>query len=350
MNRLLIFLLLCFIAVCAGVYISLPQNEFSIGTFSASSFVEPEEKPTVVKNKIRFVGDIMLARNVENLMDAYGYNYPFSVLPKNPDTAYVVGNFEAAIPAVHTPTPSMQFSFSVDPQYLQGLNEYGFTHLGLANNHAYDFGVDDFTHTNMQIQQNGLVSFGDPGSLATSSVSVISLGTSTVAIVGVYAVQAAPAVADIAQVFKYASDISDYQIAYVHFGDEYKLVHNGTQEHLSHLFIDAGADAVIGHHPHVVQDIELYKNAPIFYSLGNFIFDQYFSEEVQTGLMTELSIEDKKLSFELLPVTSIGSRSTPRAMSQYEAQEMLKTLAKKSDTELSEMILSGVISIGLKAF
>jgi poly-gamma-glutamate synthesis protein (capsule biosynthesis protein) len=350
MNRLLIFLLLCFIAVCAGVYVSFPQNEFSIGTFSVTSPFVPAEEPPAVKNTIRFVGDIMLARNVENLMDAYGYFYPYSQLPKSPDDAYVVGNFEASIPAVHAPTPSMQFSFSVDPQYLQGLHEYGFTHLGLANNHAYDFGVDDFVHTTMQLEQHGLSPFGDPGSLATSSVSVISLGSSTVAVVGVYAVQAMPSVADIAQVFAYASDISDYQVAYVHFGDEYKLVHNGTQEHLAHLFVDAGADAVIGHHPHVVQDIELYKNAPIFYSLGNFIFDQYFSDEVQTGLMTELTIYDQKLNFTLIPMTSIGSRSTPREMSQFEAEQMLKTLAKKSDTELNEMILSGMISIRPQAF
>jgi poly-gamma-glutamate synthesis protein (capsule biosynthesis protein) len=350
MNRLLIFLLLCFIAVCAGVYISLPANEFSIGTFSVESpFAAVEEHPAI-KDRIRFVGDIMLARNVENLMDAYGYYYPFTTLPQNPATAYIVGNFEATIPVEHVPTQSMQFSFSVDPQYLRGLREYGFTHLGLANNHAYDFGVDDYKNATMHIGQNDLAWFGSPESLATSSVSVITLGTSTVAVVGVYAVDQAPAVADIAQVFKYASDISDLQVAYVHFGDEYKLVHNGTQEHLAHLFIDAGADAVIGHHPHVVQDIELYKNAPIFYSLGNFIFDQYFSEEVQTGLMLEMSVADQKLNFTLLPITSIGSRSVPRLMSAYEQDEMLKTLAKKSDTELNEMILSGVLSVALQAF
>lgn len=351
MNRLLIFLLLCFIALCAGLYISFPQNEFSIGSFSLISHVQSDDQKTVkAKEKIRFVGDIMFARNVEYLMDTYGYGYPFSGLDPNPDDAFLVGNFESSIPVMHVPTPSMHFSFASKPAYLQGLSEYGFTHLGLANNHAYDFGIEDYKNTVRTIEDAELSAFGDPGKLSSSSVSLIEAGSSTVALIGVYAVHTPPSNSDIIETLKYANMISDIQIAYVHFGDEYKPVHNGAQERLAHIFVDAGADAVIGHHPHVVQDIELYKNALIFYSLGNFIFDQYFSEEVQTGLMTELSVTPSKLSFSLYPVTSIGTRSVPRFMAQFETDAHLKDLAKKSDTELGEMILGGLIEIGRTQF
>lgn len=345
MKRILIFFILCAVAIAASVYLSFPHTEFSIGSFSRPLPIEEAYVKPVVKDKIRFVGDVMLARNVENMMDTFGYQYPFSQLSPNPDDAYLVGNFEGSIPLVHVPTPSMQFSFSIDPQYVKGLSEYGFTHIGFANNHAYDFGSDDFIQSTKVAELHDLIWFGSPGNLATSSIAVIDVGTSTVGIVGIYAVATPPTTAEIVQIFKHASEMSDYQIAYVHFGDEYVLKHSAAQERLAHLFIDAGADAVIGHHPHVVQDIQMYKNAPIFYSLGNFIFDQYFSEDVQVGLGLEVSLAEKNLRFELLPYTSIGSRSAPRAMGLYEERNFLEAIAKKSDTELGGMIREGFVEV-----
>jgi gamma-polyglutamate biosynthesis protein CapA len=346
MQRILIFLLICFIALCAGFYLTFPQAEFSIGDFSWSEPV-PEEEYVPEKDTIRFVGDVMLARNVENLMNAYGTSYPVAALPMHRDDAYLVGNFESAIPVEHIPTKSMTFTFSVKPDDLDALQEYGFTHFGLANNHAYDFGVDDFFNTQAKLQAAGFEIFGTPGSLsATTSITLLDVGSTTVALVGVYAVQAQPPLSEIASVFKHANTISDQQIAFVHWGDEYKSLHNASQERLAHAMVDAGADVVVGHHPHVIQDIELYKNAPIFYSLGNFIFDQYFSDEVQQGLVLDISYE-RKLSISLLPVTSIGSRSQPRLMSPYESDVLLSELSKVSDSELAEMIRKGLLELDI---
>ncbi len=106
-----------------------------------------------------------------------------------------------------------------------------------------------------------------------------------------------------------------------------------------------GAEAVIGHHPHVVQDIELYKGVPIFYSLGNFIFDQYYSTEVQEGLWVEMEVAaDNSVEYTLKGVTSIGSWSAPRFMSAYENDVFLQTLAKKSTKSIYEQIESGKIT------
>ncbi len=343
MQRLLFFFLICFIALCAGFYLSFPNPEFSIGTFALSLPV-PEEV-SVEKTRVRFVGDVMLARNVENLMDAYGASYPVRALPEHSESAYLVGNFESAIPVTHVPTESMTFSFSVDPVNLDGVKEYGFTHFGLANNHAYDFGGDDFAHTQEVLRGSSFDVFGDPGELSSStSMALIDVGDTTVAVVGIYAVNGAPPLADIVSVFKHANTIRDQQIAYVHWGEEYIGVHNAVQERLAHAFIDAGADAVVGHHPHVIQDVQLYKNAPIFYSLGNFIFDQYFSEEVQNGLMLEFIFEDK-FSIGITPVTSIGSRSMPRFASPSESDALLEELAVKSAPLLNDMIKKGSITL-----
>ena len=239
----------------------------------------------------------------------------------------------------------MQFSFSVDPKNLEGMSKYGFTHLGLANNHAYDFGVDDYDHGKKVLEDHGFTTFGDPGELATSAIAYMDLGTTTVAVVGVYAVDAAPPLAAVAAVFAEASRNSDLQIAFIHWGEEYTLVHNAFQEKVAQTLIDAGADTVIGHHPHVLQDIDVYKDVPIFYSLGNFVFDQYFSEDVQQGLMLETSFEPSTIRFELFPVTSIGTRSQTRLMAEYERELLLKALAKRSDQTLQSMIENGYIEV-----
>ncbi len=345
MTRVLIFLLLCFVAICAGIYISFPHREFAIGTFTFVLPAPQDEGSQTVHTSIRFVGDIMLARNVENLMDAYGSAYPYDGLPAHPQGQYLVGNFEGSIPAVHVPTQSMQFSFSVDPAHLDGLRQYGFTHLSLANNHAYDFGGDDFAHGRQLLEEHGFTVFGDPGELGTSSITYLDVGTTTVALVGVYAVHQPPATDAVASVFAEASRNSDLQIAYIHWGEEYKLIHNAFQERVAQGLIDAGADAVIGHHPHVVQDIGLYKDVPIFYSIGNFIFDQYFSEDVQNGLALDATFGVSSIRFDIVPVTSIGTRSQPRIMGAYEREVLLKALAEHSDPAGAQTIENGYIEV-----
>jgi len=343
MNRALVFALLCFIALCVGIYLSLPHTEISIGSFSSFSLQEestPEQEP--VKSKIRFVGDVMLSRNVEHLMDVYGSMYPFEALPFLPEDSYLVGNFEGSVPKVHVPTKSMEFSFSVEERHVAGLSEYGFTHLGLANNHSYDFGVDDYKHTSEVLSKDFKV-FGDQKAPSYESVALIETASSTVAIVGIYAVDAAPEKSEIEEILRYAESMSTHQVVYVHWGTEYALTHSAFQENLAKLLIDVGADAVVGHHPHVVQDIGIYKGSPIFYSLGNFVFDQYFSSEVQMGLMLELSPSETALSFALIPVSSIGSRSQVRVSGQYERDLLLQEIAKKSDPALLEEIQNGYI-------
>ncbi len=295
------------------------------------------------KTGIAFTGDIMLARNVENLMTAYGSSYPLLGLQKHSDDMYLVGNFESAIPVTHAHTPSMGFSFSTKKENLEGLKQYGFTHMGVANNHSYDFGQDDFLHTKKILEESELHPFGDQRNLASSTVQFVEVEGETVALVGVFAVDVGPTKADISKLFKKIETKSTLQVAYVHFGTEYKATHSYFQENLAHTLIDAGADVVIGHHPHVVQDIEIYKNKVIFYSLGNFIFDQYFSKEVQEGLVVEMRVEQDDLVFTLKPVTSIGSRSMPRFMAPYERDTFLSELAKKSDTGLGVMIEEGVL-------
>ena len=91
----------------------------------------------------------------------------------------------------------------------------------------------------------------------------------------------------------------DLMVVYAHWGNEYEPVARDATRSLARSFVDAGADVVIGSHPHVMQDVEEYRGKRIYYSLGNMVFDQYFSEEVREGMLVEVVLDEEGgLSFE----------------------------------------------------
>jgi poly-gamma-glutamate synthesis protein (capsule biosynthesis protein) len=340
MKRFLFFIFITVSALFAGVHTFVPNASVAIGSFGI--FAPKNDVPVpVTMVTIRFVGDIMLARNVEVLMRTYGFWHPFSQLSDISTSSYLVGNFESAIPEVHVPTKSLQFTFSTDPSFLEGLSTYGFTHLSLANNHSYDFGRDGFLSTVRTLKNASFKVVGDQRNQASSSIEILTIDETPVALIGVYAVDKAPSHMEIERLMRRAENKSEVQVVYVHWGTEYSPLHNLFQEQLAYALVDSGADVVIGHHPHVVQDIQLYKGKPIFYSLGNFIFDQYFSEDVQQGLIVDMSLKGTKPVFSLIPVTSIGSRTSPRTMVGYEKSAFLDALAKNSQVALATMIKEG---------
>ena len=93
-----------------------------------------------------------------------------------------------------------------------------------------------------------------------------------------------------------AKNENDIVIVSFHFGEEYKKEPNNDQKRIARKAIDYGADLIIGHHPHVVETIEKYKDKYIAYSLGNFVFDQHFSKETMEGLALKVTMEDKKIT------------------------------------------------------
>ena len=138
----------------------------------------------------------------------------------------------------------------------------------------------------------------------------------------------------------------NFLIVSIHWGNEYQIKSSVCQQKLARKIIGAGADLIIGHHSHVVQEIEIYNNKLIFYSLGNFVFDQYFSKQTQQGLAVGLKINKDKLSFQLFPIQS--KLSQPFLMEQKQAKKFLEKLSERSNQDLAEEIKRGVIEIKLK--
>ncbi len=292
---------------------------------------------------IIFVGDVLLARNVEFLMDTKGVQYPFINVPEifGQPTSAVIGNFESAILEQHKKTPSFVTTFSVDKNFLPEVQKVGFTHMSLANNHSFDYGSTTFAHTRLALEQAGITPFGHPALVDGVSHVVVRTGFTQVGVLAINEIFNAQSKETITASLALLASATDFQIVYVHWGEEYMLKHNFTQEVLAKQLIDAGADAIIGHHPHVVQDIDVYKDRPIFYSLGNFIFDQYFSVDVEQGLLIKLSFINNEVQYELVPVSSESANSQPARMTVDAQALFLANVARRSNPDYAENIKQG---------
>lgn len=290
-----------------------------------------------------FVGDVLLARNVEFLMRQNGPDYPYQGLPfssvaRNPA---VIGNFEASIPEEHQPTPIGQINFSVSGPMAESLAENNFTHLSLANNHSFDFEAAGLINTR-EVLGKKLEVFGDPNNINSYSSTIVTVDENKIGLLAINGLKAINSGAVKKTLFELSKQ-TDLQIIYIHWGEEYALRQNSSQRKIAEDLVSYGADVIVGHHPHVVQGIELVDGAPVFYSLGNYIFDQYFSQDVKEGLILTFSFSDQ-LQISLLPVTSHATLSQPQLMEHAEHAKFLQKLARKSDSALSEMISGGSLT------
>jgi poly-gamma-glutamate synthesis protein (capsule biosynthesis protein) len=282
-----------------------------------------------------FVGDIMLGRRVETMIKELGADYPFEgVAPILDASDLTIGNFEGVVNERHVHTPDLTFRFSVRKEYLEKLSELGFDVLSLANNHSFDYGADAFRFMRGTCTLQRLVCGGIPYSLDEDSLLVRKVGDHDIGFIFLSTVDGEVKSPTLKLFVDALKAESDFQIAYVHWGDEYKLTHNRSQERIAKKLIDYGVDLVVGHHPHVVQDAELYRDRLIFYSLGNFIFDQYFSSDVEEGLAVNLKLEGTSAHYSLVALSSEGSRSQPHPMSEEDAERLFARILRPLPDEI----------------
>lgn len=312
-------------------------------------YTEPQILPATASTtpfSVTLVGDIMLARSVELWMQGSGIAYPFLHVQDIIGSSTVsFANFEAAIPENHEHTVAYSTRFSTDAKYITELAKSGITHVSLANNHAHDFGGTAEANTRIVLAGNGVIPFGNANTVSTTSVTYVHSGSTTVSFIAIQNVYGALDYDEIKKIIIQMNETSDIQIAYIHWGTEYQPTHDLEQEVLAKHLVSLGIDAIVGHHPHVVEDIQMVQGVPVFYSLGNFIFDQYFSTAVQQGLALRLEYTNRALTFTLVPVTSIGTHAQPRLMEGTERSLFLEKLSERSDKSLTAGIISGGFSV-----
>ena len=303
-----------------------------------------ERPPVATSSRVHLTGDVFLGRDVERTMLTRGDDYPLQLFDELPSADAIVINFESAIPQTHVPTPDMGMRFSVRAVVASALHDAGVTHAGLANNHTYDHGASGYRHTRAVLREAGVAPFGHPSQI-DSDVSVAKIKTShaDIAIVGMHTLYGQPSLYSIAQVYEEVAPTVDIVLAYVHWGEEYEVRHGYTQRRFAEQLVEQGFDIIIGHHPHVVQGIEMIDGVPVVYSLGNTVFDQYFSTEVQRGLVATLHVSPTERALQLRPITSIDSRVRPRLMGESDADHFLDLVAARGQPELAEMVRQGWI-------
>lgn len=256
-----------------------------------------------------FVGDIMLSRSVGAVMQESGdYNYPFLKVAgflRSADLTFA--NLENPVSSRGVNVGS-KYSFRADPRVLQGVKFAGIDIVSIANNHMWDWSRVAFLDTMTHLASAGIDFTGGGHNAEEAHRQVIKdvKGTKVAFLGYTQFLQNVVAGSDSAGITKWdmasmVSDIkkakasSDLVVASFHWGDEYQTIHNLKQEQFAKAAIDAGASLIIGHHPHVVQEVMQYKNGWIAYSLGNFVFDQNFSVETMRGLALRVSIKDAKV-------------------------------------------------------
>ena|SRR3989338_4799234 len=322
-------------------------------TFSNDHLPKPPPVTTVLA-----VGDIMLSRNIGTKIETSGNpDLPFEkIIPLVSEANIAFGNLECPL-SDSTVRLREGLVFRCLVEDATGLKSAGFDILGTANNHSFDQGRNalDFTvdylqnvwgilpvgtgqnfdeaHTPQIIERNGI-----KFAFLAYSYSARNDGGNT-------ADQQIATISDLNQLkidIQQAKDRSEVIIVSMHAGIEYVRNPNQEQTDFAHAAIDAGADIVIGHHPHWIQTIEIYtpspspdegrvgegleKPKPIFYSLGNFIFDQSWSVDTTEGLAVRFTFKGKMLQqAELLPVI-IENNCCPRPATETETQKILQKI------------------------
>jgi len=247
--------------------------------------------PTTGEVVIASVGDILLADAATPILKEHGYMYPFaSVQSLYANADLLMGNLEGPITEHGTPyAPDKDYSYKQPPEVARALREAGFGALALGNNHALDYGPVGLDDTIGALRAAGVATFGagSEEAAARRGVVIVAKGVrigllsylepyQTYERRGWYAAPDRPGVARLdinsvrADIARLRSE-ADIIIVHTHFGENYRNV-TEYQRRIARQIIDAGADVVNGHHPHVAQGLDVYRGKPILYSLGNFTF------------------------------------------------------------------------------
>jgi len=301
-------------------------------------------------------GDIMLSRYVAfQMKNAEDTLLPFrKTAGLLASTDFNSGNLESPLTESPVFEPRTGMSFNVPPGFAAGLTASNFRLMNLANNHALDQGEVGVFYTIESLQNDNVASVGtglNPDEawkgavIEKNGVRIGFLGASYASINdgGFVRNQYVARMEDVERlrtaVAKLrAQDRADIVVVNMHGGDEYARTPNASQTTFAHAAIDAGADIVAGHHPHVIQTTEIYKNKPIFYSLGNFIFDQV-APGTNEGLTLKVTAEKdaegagRITTIELVPVV-IEGYCCPRMATEEEKTKILGGIGITTSTLL----------------
>ncbi|NPV89687.1 MAG: CapA family protein [Firmicutes bacterium] len=321
--RRLLLLALVLAALTAGIWYHLRPGP-----------VLEADRPAVVHEqpgrdvRLNAVGDIMLGRHVGTLISRNGVAYPFGKLAgPMADADFTFANLESPLSQRGTPLEGkpVEVVFRADPGAIDCLPMAGIDIVSLANNHTVDYDSPALLDTIEFLKQVGIRSVGagidiqqarQPVVLEKDGLKLAFLAYTDLADIyfsdrdrrapratakrpGVAPLDEKMMLEDVAR----ARTLADRVVVSLHWGTEYQGMPSSGQQVLAHRLVDAGADLIIGHHPHWFQGVEVYKGRVIAYSLGNFVMDQNWSNETREGLFLQVDfMRDGTLKARVRPV------------------------------------------------
>ena len=252
-----------------------------------------------------FAGDMMFDRYINHKFKNIGFDHIFDSLDKslfsNQDIRFA--NLEGPVSdqPIADDYPARTLIFDMPPETIQTLKNLGVNGVSLANNHSSNAGASGFKTTQNLLAAANIKYAGSQDGFDQSNILEFNTEIPVSIICVDYLSFQNNNVIDTA--IKAEKSKEYFVIVFPHWGTEYSLTHTESQKAAADNWIDNGADLIIGSHPHVVEDFDIYKNKPIIYSLGNFVFDQPWSEETKHGLTVQLTYKNKELtSTESFPV------------------------------------------------
>lgn len=315
----------------------------------------PAEAGRVV---LTVVGDIMLAGSASSTLSREGYAYPFAATaPILAGSDIAIGNLETPIARGGMEFTEKKFRYKADPKAAAAIRKAGFSVLTLANNHIMDFGAQGLAETLQNLKKENIHHAGAGRNLAEAripslveknGVKIAVLAYSLTNPVEFYARPSQPGAAPgypryILQDIRKARDSADYVVVSFHWGAEGASFPKSYQREVARMAIDAGADVVVGHHPHVLQGIERYKGRLILYSLGNFAFGS-MSRNADTSMIAKIVLDRGVREVELFPLNVMNSevRYQPALLKGARGKRVISRLQELSRQWGTEIIAKGV--------
>jgi len=311
-----------FIAETLGLRVEWDEERWAI------LLARPGAPAAVTQEEVTlaFTGDVLLASRIGRAIEAHGPDYPWDGVREVLSAADIAAvNLENCVSTRGVPFDK-RWVFRAAPESLAGLKNAGVDLVWLANNHTFDYGLDAFLDTLDYLDQYGILYAGGGENLAEALEPVIIeagglrfafLAATQWFIYAGAAGESSPglvvtryherALRETVSRLKEEGQ-ADYVVVSFHWGIEREHLASDYQERLGRALIDAGADIIIGHHPHFLQGIELYNHRPIAYSLGNFVFT-YTTRETMDSVILLITVDSQGIAaVRLLPVYTAGGR------------------------------------------
>lgn len=287
-------------------------------------------EPKVIK--ISAVGDIMLGRYVATLIKD-NFNEPFDEVKEYFEEADIkFGNLECVLSDGNLDNikgKAKNFCLKGPADMINVLKNIDFNVLSIANNHIYDYGSEGLTDTIYNLSSNDIDFIGAGENLQQArELKIIEvkdtkigfLGYTDLAYVNFSDKNEIPAASDtkngvaplnkeyIMEDIEKAKGKCDLLFVSLHWSDEYTHIPKDSQIELAHQIIDAGVDGILGHHAHNLQGVEIYKDKPIIYNMGNFIFDQNDNLNKDSAIFNLTFVDQDFKGLEIIPCRIEGKK------------------------------------------